>query len=60
MLLQRKYIGGNEFECKEEVGRTSPLAKKYLELYGERKFTAINGNEYWTFKGQKLTLLRKD
>jgi len=59
-IITAKYIGGNEFECRDEVGRTSPLAKKYLNQYGDKNVSTINGNEYWTFKGQKLTLLRRD
>lgn len=54
------YIGGNKFECRDETGRTSSLAKKYLNMYGGKNLTTVNGNEYWTFKGQKLTTLRKN
>ena len=48
------YIGSNIFECREERGSSSYFAKKYL-----RK-SSVNGNEYWTFNGKKLTLLRKN
>ena len=48
------YIGSNIFECREERGSSSYFAKKYL-----RK-SSVNGNEYWTFNGQKLTSLRKN
>lgn len=54
------YIGGNKFECRGETGRTSGLAKKYLNLYGGKNLITVNGNEYWTYKGQKLTSLRKN
>lgn len=54
------YIGGNKFECKGETGRTSGLAKKYLNKYGGKNLITVNGNEYWTYKGQKLTSLRKN
>ena len=48
------YVGSNIFECREERGSSSYFAKKYL-----RK-SSVNGNEYWTFNGQKLTSLRKN
>lgn len=54
------YIGGNKFECRDETGRTSTLAKKYLNQYGGKNLVSVNGNEYWTYKGQKLTALRKN
>jgi hypothetical protein len=54
------YIGGNKFECRGETGRTSGLAKKYLNMYGGKNLITVNGNEYWTYKGQKLTSLRKN
>lgn len=54
------YIGGNMFECRGETGRSSYLAKKYLNLYGGKNLTTVNGNEYWTYNGQKLTTLRKN
>lgn len=52
--ITAKYIGSNIFECREERGSSSYFAKKYL-----RK-SSVNGNEYWTYKGQKLTSLRKN
>lgn len=54
------YIGGNMFECRGETGRSSYFAKKYLNLYGGKNLTTVNGNEYWTYNGQKLTSLRKN
>jgi len=48
------YIGSNIFKCREERGSSSYLAKKYL-----RK-SSVNGNEYWTYNGQKLTSFRKN
>lgn len=54
------YIGGNKFECRGETGRTSGLAKKYLNMYGGKNLITVNGNEYWTYKGHKLTSLRKN
>ena len=58
--ITAKYIGGNRFECKEETGRSSYFAKTYLNKYGGKKLQTVNGNEYWTFNGKKLTLLRKN
>ena len=58
--LIAKYIGDNKFECRGEISRTSPLAKKYLNLYAGMNLTTVNGNEYWYYKGQKLTSLRKN
>lgn len=54
------YIGDNKFECRGEIARTSPLAKKYLNQYGGMNLTTVNGNEYWYYKGKKLTSLRKN
>lgn len=54
------YVGDNKFECRGEIARTSPLAKKYLNDYAGMKLTTVNGNEYWYYKGQKLTSLRKN
>ena len=48
------YIGSNIFECREERGSSSYFAKKYL------KKSSVTGNEYWAYKGQKLTSLRKN
>lgn len=58
--ITAKYIGGNMFECRGEEGRSSYFAKKYLNLYGGKNLTTVNGNEYWTYNGQKLTSLRKN
>ena len=58
--IKATYIGGNKFECRGETGRTSGLAKKYLNLYAGKNLVTVNGNEYWTFNGQKLTALRKN
>lgn len=54
------YKGGNMFECRGEQGRSSYFAKKYLNMYGGKNLTTVNGNEYWTYQGQKLTSLRKN
>ena len=54
------YVGDNKFECRGEIMRTSPLAKKYLNMYAGMNLTTVNGNEYWYFNGQKLTQLRKN
>ena len=59
-IITAKYIGDNKFECRGEISRTSPLAKKYLNLYAGMNLTTVNGNEYWYYKGQKLTSLRKN
>jgi hypothetical protein len=58
--ITAKYIGGNMFECRGEEGRSSYFAKKYLNQYGGKNLTTVNGNEYWTYNGQKLTSLRKN
>lgn len=58
--ITAKYIGGNMFECRGEKGRSSYFAKKYLKQYGGKNFNTVNGNEYWTYNGQKLTSLRKN
>ncbi len=59
-VIKATYIGDNKFECRGEISRTSPLAKKYLNQFGGMNLTSVNGNEYWTYKGQKLTSLRKN
>jgi hypothetical protein len=59
-VISAKYIGGNRFECRGETGRSSYFAKKYLETYAGKKMQTVNGNEYWTYNGQKLTSLRKN
>lgn len=58
--ITAKYIGGNRFECGGETGRSSYFAKTYLNKYGGKNLQTVNGNEYWTFNGKKLTLLRKN
>ncbi len=58
--ITAKYIGGNEFECRGETGRSSYFAKKYLNQHGGKNLSTVNGNEYWTYNGQKLTSLRKN
>ena len=59
-VITAKYIGGNMFECKGEQGRSSYFAKKYLNMYAGKNMQTVNGNEYWTYNGQKLTSLRKN
>ena len=58
--ITAKYIGGNMFECRGESGRSSYFAKKYLNMYAGKNMQTVNGNEYWTYNGQKLTSLRKN
>ena len=58
--IAAKYIGGNMFECRGESGRSSYFAKKYLNMYAGKNMQTVNGNEYWTYNGQKLTSLRKN
>ena len=58
--ITAKYIGGNMFECRNESGRSSYFAKKYLNMYAGKNMQTVNGNEYWTYNGQKLTSLRKN
>jgi hypothetical protein len=58
--ITAKYIGDNFFECRGEKGRSSYFAKKYLNQYAGMNLQTVNGNEYWTFNGKKLTLLRKN
>lgn len=53
-IITATYIGSNIFECRGERGSSSHFAKNYLNK------SSINGNEYWTFNGQKLTSLRKN
>ena len=60
MPVTAKYIGDNKFECRGDIGRSSSLAKKYLNDYAGMKLTTVNGNEYWYYKGKKLTSLRKN
>ena len=58
--VEAVYLGGNMFECRGEQGRSSYFAKKYLNLYANKNLQTVNGNEYWTYNGQKLTSLRKN
>ena len=58
--VQAIYKGGNMFECRGEQGRSSYFAKKYLNMYGGKNLVTVNGNEYWTYNGKKLTSLRKN
>ena len=58
--ITARYVGGGKFECRGEIARTSPLAKKYLNMYAGMNLTTVNGNEYWYYKGKKLTSLRKN
>ena len=58
--ITAKYVGGCKFNCRGEIGRTSPLAKKYLNLYAGMNLTTVNGNDYWYYNGQKLSALRKN
>ena len=59
-VITAKYIGENMFKCREEQGRSSYFAKKYLNMYAGKNMQTVNGNEYWTYNGQKLTSLRKN
>ena len=54
------YVGGNKFDCRDVIGRTSPLAKKYLNEYAGMNLSSVNGNEFWTYKGKKLTSYRNN
>ena len=54
------YLGDNVFECKGEKGRSSYFAKKFLNMYAEKSLITVNGNEYWTYNGQKLASLRQN
>ena len=58
--ITAKYIGGNMFECMGEPGSSSYFAKTYLNKYAGKNFQTVNGNEYWTYNGQKLTSLRRN
>lgn len=57
--ITAKYVGNNKFECRGEVKRSSPLALQYLNSYGGKSMSTVNGNEYWRFNGQKLSSLRE-
>ena len=58
--ITAKYIGDNLFECRGEKGRSSYFAKMFLNRYAGKNFHTINGNDFWTYKGEKLTSLRKN
>jgi len=58
--IKAKYIGNKKFECRGEIARTSPLAKKYLNMCNNMNLTNVNGNDYWTFEGKRLSSLRKN
>jgi len=58
--ITAKYIGNNKFECRGEVKRSSPLALQYLNSFGGKNMSTVNGNEYWRYNGQKLSDLRKN
>ena len=60
MTITAKYIGGNKFECRGEVMRSSPLALKYLNEFANMKLKTVNGNEHWYYKGKSLTSYRKN
>ena len=59
-LITAKYVGGNKFECRGEIKRSSPLALHYLNKYCGKDMKTVNGNEYWRFEGKKLSDLRKN
>ncbi len=54
------YVGDNKFNCRNVVKRSSPLALKYLNQYGGKNLSTVNGNEYWRYNGRKLTELREN
>lgn len=58
--IKAYYRGSNKFECRGEIGRSSYFAKKYLNMYGGKNLSTVNGNEYWTYENQKLAALRKN
>lgn len=58
--VKAKYLGSNKFECRGEIGRSSYFAKLYLNQCVGKNLMTVNGNEYWTYEGQKLTSLRKN
>ena len=58
--ITAKYNGGNEFECRGDIGRSSGFAKRYLNKYAGKNLVTVNGNEYWYYNDQKLTSLRKN
>ncbi len=59
-LITAIYKGDGKFECRGEIARTSPLAKKYLNEFAGMDLNTVNGNEYWYYNDQKLTSLRKN
>lgn len=58
--ITAKYVGNNKFNCRDEVKRSSPLALHYLNKYGGKNLSTVNGNDYWRFNGQKLSSLREN
>ena len=60
LAITAKYVGENKFNCRDEVKRSSPLALYYLNKYGGRNLSTVNGNDYWRFNGQKLSSLREN
>ncbi len=58
--ITAKYVGNNKFECRGEVKRSSPLALQYLNSFGGKNMSTVNGNEYWRFNGQKLSSMREN
>lgn len=57
--ITAKYVGNNKFSCRDEVKRSSPLALHYLNKYGGKNLSTVNGNDYWRYNGQKLSSLRE-
>lgn len=58
--ITAKYVGNNKLSCRDEVKRSSPLALHYLNKYGGKNLSTVNGNDYWRFNGQKLSSLREN
>ena len=58
--ITAKYVGDNKFECRGEVKRSSPLALHYLNECCGKNMQTVNGNDFWRYKGQKLSDLRKN
>jgi len=58
--ITAKYVGDNKFNCRDIIKRSSPLALDYLNKYGGKNLSTVNGNDYWRFNGQKLSSLREN
>ena len=43
-----------------EEKHSSPLALHYLNDYCGKNMQTVNGNDFWRYKGQKLSDLRKN